>query len=190
MSRTTRALAAAFAALFLLLGTTTACSKKSSTTSGTTTSAEEESAGTTESPGTTDRDGEGETEGTSKDDEEDDDDEGTTTTRGEGSGQYTAWCDEMAAADERFSDLEDDPSIDDENFEAAFREVLAVWNQLAASAPAEIKADMELIADGIQRFIDGDPSILDEEAAAPYDAASERLNAFVLEHCGLDLEGE
>lgn len=106
---------------------------------------------------------------------------------GDGDDDLTAFCDQQAALEEATSslstDLLGDPAAAQESLEAAGTQI----DELAASAPGEIKDDVELIADV---FEDLTQQISDAESPQDVAALLEGLqtNATEIEEAGTNID--
>ena len=106
-----------------------------------------------------------------------------------GAGDVDRYCEltgELdAAGEEAFAALEQDPDATEEDFAAAeaafFAEHEDDLAELAEAAPAEIRADAEVLLDAQRRFAEGESREAVESAEVQ--EADEQVNAFEEEHC-------
>jgi len=68
------------------------------------------------------------------------------------------------------------------------------YGRLAVAAPAELKSDLTLMADAMRRldeqFRTGEPLSLTDAEEQALDAAAERIDAYMENECGIDLDEE
>jgi hypothetical protein len=104
-----------------------------------------------------------------------------------------AWCSDFVDSYWRIDslnesgDLLDDPAA----FEAAHQRLRTAWQRLAGTAPAEIRDEARIVRQGIDALA-VDPE--DEQASILYDdtylIASERVERYVRDTCGFDLDDQ
>jgi hypothetical protein len=118
----------------------------------------------------------------------------------EGAAGGDAFCDEVAALGERFDDLGSTAMPDPE----VFREVSASIDEVAAGAPEDIADDMDALAAALRSVADifadvdlAEPGAMAELQARASDleaeagdvrASAERVQTYLTETCGVDLE--
>ena len=118
---------------------------------------------------------------------------------GEGDEEFCAAAEELEAA------LEEDPfEGDPETFDERLDQGQAAIEALADAAPDEISQEIDVAASGFRELLDlfreiDDPTdeaeveaafeeFFSGEAAAEFDEATDAVNAYALEECGIDLE--
>jgi hypothetical protein len=111
-----------------------------------------------------------------------------------GGGDTDKFCEtikELDAAEDPTESLDENATPED--IENAIRDQFAEFgdeiDDLRSSAPDEISDDVDIVADAIESFVDGDGS-LDDIGTPEVTAASDRLDTFEQENCGEDADGE
>lgn len=103
----------------------------------------------------------------------------TTGTTVPGTAAEAAWCGEFKAGIERISALEEQPNSDSQMMGA----ITELFRALTASAPAEIKADWQILTDAISN---ADPSNPPPDDVI--DGPTNRIEAWTVAHCGFSPE--
>lgn len=93
---------------------------------------------------------------------------------GGGGGSSSAFCSKARAAEKKFKNASAD-QLD---------EVQSVLESLAKSAPSEIKGDMQTIVEFNKKLGSGD---MTGELDPKYEQASDKLNKYLEEECGIKL---
>lgn len=94
---------------------------------------------------------------------------------GDDAGEVSEFCDQATALDERFSGTDDVTSAD-------FGEAIEAFTEL--DAPDEIAEEWDIMLGSFQGSADVDPT--DPEVVEEIRAASDEVNRFMEEECGLD----
>lgn len=104
-----------------------------------------------------------------------------------------AFCEEINAVDQQISQFDAEVSEDESPAEAEQRireqlgEASAAIDGLLEEAPAEVKPDLETMAEGFKRLASGDSAVLED---SKYDEANDSFSAWVSDNCGFDLSNE
>jgi hypothetical protein len=94
-------------------------------------------------------------------------------------GEADAWCDAYFDVEEFIDTL--DPAFTEEEFQAVAAQILPAWSGLLTNAPAPVRDDIALIAEGFQRIAAGDLDVIEDPR---YDEAFFRIEDYVFELCG------
>jgi hypothetical protein len=107
-----------------------------------------------------------------------------------------SWCGVAQELSDLSDTLDDIDPFDPPAIETAYGELRSTADRARSAAPAEIRADVELLADGVAQiddalaaadynFLDVDLAFMDD-FGDEFDEASDRLDAFNVRECGFD----
>lgn len=101
-----------------------------------------------------------------------------------GPGDTASWCDAVIEFDTHLVSLPPADTLDE--FYQQVADVLPMVRSLASGAPAEIRADMNVLAESFELIARGDESPMFDPA---YEEAFDRFETYVGDECDYELQG-